>query len=40
MEPQKYLNFLVIHAIFHLKGLEHGDKMERAEKKLISKFNL
>jgi len=40
MEPKKYLNFLVIHAILHLKGLKHGDKMERAEKKLISKFNL
>ncbi len=26
-----YLLFLVIHAIFHLKGMAHGSKMERYE---------
>ena len=31
MDYQNYLLFLVIHASFHLKGLEHGDKMERYE---------
>lgn len=40
MGYQKYLNFLLIHAILHLKGLDHGDKMERAEKRYILKFNL
>ncbi len=39
-KQQKYLNFLLIHAILHLKGFKHGDKMERAEKKFISKFDL
>lgn len=28
---EEYLLFLVIHASLHLKGLEHGDKMERYE---------
>lgn len=37
---KKYLNFLLIHAVLHLKGFLHGDKMERAEKKYIQKFEL
>lgn len=28
---ENYLLFLVIHAVFHLKGLEHGSKMETYE---------
>lgn len=31
MTYQNYLLFLVIHASFHLKGMEHGSKMERYE---------
>lgn len=40
MNYKKYLYFLVIHAFLHLKGLKHGDKMEKAEKKYITKFNI
>ncbi len=40
MTEKKYLNFLLIHAMLHLKGFDHGDKMERAEKKYIQKFDL
>lgn len=40
MNYKKYLNFLVIHAVLHLKGFKHGDKMETAEKKYIQKFGL
>lgn len=38
MSFQKYLIFLVIHALLHLKGLKHGAKMEQAEAKFLSIF--
>ena len=31
MSFANYLLFLVIHAVLHLKGMEHGSKMERYE---------
>jgi probable rRNA maturation factor len=31
MSYGNYLLFLVIHALLHLKGLDHGDKMEKYE---------
>jgi probable rRNA maturation factor len=34
----KYLLFLVIHALLHLKGLHHGDKMERYELTYNSRY--
>src|SRR3989344_4592660 len=33
-----YLLFLVIHGLFHLKGLEHGAKMERYELTYYSRY--
>ncbi len=33
-----YLLFLKIHGLFHLKGLDHGPKMESLEKKYFKKF--
>lgn len=30
--------FLVIHGMLHLKGYEHGDRMEKAEKKYDQKY--
>ncbi len=33
-----YLLFLVIHAVLHLKGLVHGDKMERHELTYHSRY--
>lgn len=34
------LGFLFIHGIMHLKGMEHGDRMDRAEAELRKKFGL
>lgn len=31
--------FLFIHGLFHLKGMEHGATMERAEQALLKKFH-
>ena len=33
-----YLLFLLIHGLLHLKGLDHGQKMENLEKKYLAKF--
>ncbi|NCN52243.1 rRNA maturation RNase YbeY [Candidatus Parcubacteria bacterium] len=35
-----YIGFLFIHGLLHLKGLAHGDTMEKAEKRFISKYRL
>ena len=35
-----YLAFLFIHGLYHLKGLDHGDKMEKAEAKTRRVFNI
>ena len=35
-----FLAFLFIHGLTHLKGMEHGSTMERAEKKLRKKFGV
>jgi rRNA maturation RNase YbeY len=40
LTPNGYIGFLFIHGLLHLKGLPHGDTMDKAEKKLMSKFNL
>lgn len=31
---------LYVHGLFHLKGLTHGDAMERDESKVLKKFGL
>lgn len=36
----KYLKFLFIHGITHLKGFEHGSKMETEEEKTRKKFSI
>ena len=36
---KKYLVYLVIHGLLHLKGMEHGSRMEKAEIKFLKKFN-
>lgn len=35
-----FVGFLFIHGLFHLIGMEHGARMESAEKKLRNKFNI
>ena len=33
-----FVAFLFIHSCLHLKGMEHGGRMEEAEMKLLKKF--
>lgn len=33
-----YLPFLFIHGCLHLKGLDHGEEMEKLEQKYFKKF--
>lgn len=35
---KNFVTFLFIHALFHLKGLSHGSRMESEEKKVRRKF--
>ena len=37
---KNYLNYLFIHGMTHLKGLDHGDEMDRLEKKYTKKLNI
>ena len=40
MSPNGYIGFLFIHGCLHLKGLDHGDTMDRAERKYCKQFGL
>ena len=33
-----YVGYLFIHGLLHLKGLDHGDEMERLEKRYLRKY--
>lgn len=35
-----YIKFIYIHGLFHLKGYEHGSRMENEEQKIRIKFNV
>ena len=37
---ENFLTFLFIHGLVHLKGYDHGDKMEKIEKKFRYKFGV
>jgi len=37
---QEFLKLLLIHGCLHLKGLDHGDRMEKLEMKYLQKFML
>ena len=39
MTPEKFLLFLVIHGMLHLKGFDHGSTMEKHEKKFLKIFS-
>ena len=38
--PTRFLAYLFIHGLLHLKGYRHGSKMEAQEQKLRRKFNI
>lgn len=38
LSSKDYLLFLFIHGCLHLKGLDHGDEMEKKEKFYFEKF--
>ncbi|MCE9517662.1 rRNA maturation RNase YbeY, partial [Candidatus Nomurabacteria bacterium] len=38
MTYTKFLQFLFIHGLLHLKGLEHSSTMEKEEQKYMKKF--
>jgi probable rRNA maturation factor len=40
MTHSGYIGFLFVHACLHLKGLDHGDTMDKAEKKYCTKYSL
>lgn len=37
---QNLIAFLFIHGLMHLKGMEHGSRMDRAEEVLRNKFRI
>ena len=37
---RNFIGFLFIHGLFHLKGYDHGDTMERQEKKIRKIFGI
>lgn len=39
MSYQNFLGFLLIHGLLHLKGMDHGSRMEKEEKKFTRQFN-
>ena len=39
MTQEKFLLFLVIHGMLHLKGYDHGSTMEKEERKFLKKFS-
>ena len=39
MKTKEFQYYLLIHSMLHLKGFDHGDEMERLEKKIFNKFS-
>lgn len=39
MSEHKFLTYLFIHGALHLKGYDHGKKMESLEEKYLKKFS-
>ncbi len=40
LSPKGYMSFLLIHGLLHLKGHDHGDTMEKLERKYIRTFGI
>lgn len=39
-EKNNFLHFLFIHGLVHLKGFEHGSRMDKVEEKFRKKFKI
>lgn len=39
LSEKKYLEYLYVHGLVHLKDLDHGKKMDSVEKKYCKQFN-
>jgi len=40
MDRTKFLTYLFIHGLLHLKGFEHSSKMDSKEKEILKKFKI
>lgn len=40
ISAKRRIALLYVHGLFHLKGLDHSDKMEAEEQKVLRKFKL
>lgn len=40
LSERGYIGYLFIHGLLHLKGLDHGSKMEKLEQKYMKQFKL
>lgn len=40
LTPRGYMAFLFIHGCLHLKGMDHGDTMDKMEQKYLRKYNI
>lgn len=40
LSTEGYIGFLFIHGCLHLKGVDHGDYMDKEEKRWVKKFGL
>ena len=40
LTPNGHIAFLFIHGLLHLKGLAHGDVMDKQEQKYLKAFNI
>lgn len=40
LSPRGYIAFLFIHGCLHLKGYDHGDTMDKLERKFCKAFNI
>ncbi len=39
-KPDNYLKFLLVHGLFHLKGFDHGSRMESEEARVRALFKI
>jgi len=40
LSPEGYVAYLYIHGLLHLKGLDHGEEMERYEARYVRKYDI